>query len=89
MENRVGQLITDHSGGNISDFSRESGVPYGALYDIVRGKSNIVDVLYAETDETPKPLINQRFQHFAARPERPNSSQRQEEKGDNGLRDPT
>ncbi|MBQ9785086.1 MAG: helix-turn-helix transcriptional regulator [Clostridia bacterium] len=41
MENRIGSLIEAHSGGNISEFSRESGVPYGALYDIVRGKSNI------------------------------------------------
>lgn len=41
MENRIGRLIENHSGGNISEFSRESGVPYGALYDIVRGKSNI------------------------------------------------
>lgn len=41
MENRIGALIEAHSDGNISEFSRESGVPYGALYDIVRGKSNI------------------------------------------------
>lgn len=44
MENRVGRLIERHSDGNISEFSRVSGVPYGTLYDIVRGKSDIENV---------------------------------------------
>ena len=38
MENRIGSLIEGHS-KSISEFSRTSGVPYGTLYDIAKGKT--------------------------------------------------
>ena len=41
MKEKIGQLVKDHANGNLSAFSRQSGVPYGTLYDIVNGNANI------------------------------------------------
>lgn len=43
MDNRIGTLIESHS-KNLSEFSRLSGVSYGTLYDIVKGKTKIDNI---------------------------------------------
>lgn len=44
MKDKIGQLVKDHTNGNVSEFSRQSGVPYGTLYDIVNDNVNIDNV---------------------------------------------
>lgn len=44
MKDKIGQLVKDHANGNVSEFSRQSGVPYGTLYDIVTGDTDIEKV---------------------------------------------
>ena len=43
MENRIGLLIKEHS-KSLSEFARVSGVPYGTLYDIANGKTQMKNI---------------------------------------------
>ena len=43
MDNRISCLIKTHS-KSVSEFSRVSGVPYGTLYDIVKGKTQMENI---------------------------------------------
>lgn len=38
MENKIARLFQEHD-VNISEFARKTGIPYGTLYDIARGRT--------------------------------------------------